>query len=50
MNRWDRELSDKTRIYPRRYSIPISLIIDRGRLMLRVRGMINGEKLEFLGI
>ena len=37
MNRWDRELSDKTRIYPRRYSIPISLIIDRGRLMLRVR-------------
>ena len=37
MNGWDRELSDKTRIYPRRYSIPISLIIDRGRLMLRVR-------------
>ena len=37
MNRWETVLSDKTRIYPRRYSIPISLIIDRGRLMLRVR-------------
>ena len=37
MNRWETVLSDKTRIYPRRYSVPISLIIDKGRLMLRVR-------------
>ncbi|MDC0555456.1 hypothetical protein OAO74_02150 [Euryarchaeota archaeon] len=37
INSWNRVLSDKTRVYPRRYTVPISLIIDRGKLMLRVR-------------
>ena len=37
INSWNRVLSDKSRIYPKRHEIPISLIIDKGRLMLRVR-------------
>ena len=41
MNRWDRELSDKTRIYPRRYSIPISLIIDRGYIVQQKLDYLN---------
>ena len=37
INNWNRLLSEKDRIYPRGFTVPISLIIDRGKLMLRVR-------------
>ena len=34
---WLRVLSDKSTLCTRKYTVPISLIIDKGRLMLRVR-------------
>ena len=37
INGWNRVINEKSSIYPRRFTIPISLIIDRGKLMLRVR-------------
>ena len=37
INSWNRVLSEKNWIYPRRFTVPISLIIDKGKLMLRVR-------------
>ena len=37
INSWNRVLNEKNRIYPRRFTVPISLIIEKGKLMLRVR-------------
>ena len=37
INSWNRILNEKNRIYPRRFTVPISLIIEKGKLMLRVR-------------
>ena len=37
INSWNRVLSDKSSIFIKRHEIPISLVIDKGRLMLRVR-------------
>ncbi|MDE0953604.1 MAG: hypothetical protein OR994_02910 [Candidatus Poseidoniales archaeon] len=34
---WVRVLSDKSTLCTRKYTVPISLIIDKGRLMIRVR-------------
>tara|TARA_B100001142_G_scaffold286270_2_gene301168 strand:+ start:3240 stop:4904 length:1665 start_codon:yes stop_codon:yes gene_type:complete len=37
INSWNRVLSDKSLMFVKKHEIPISLIIDKGRLMLRVR-------------
>ena len=37
INSWNRVLSDKSPMFVKKHEIPISLIIDKGRLMLRVK-------------